>query len=184
MSAELRDKLDEALERIRQLEEDAKPSKLMHFFPQSWNLPFKEASILAMLVARSPLPLTRHSIMTVMWAESDLESDKIVDIYLSKIRTSLRRVGVNVQLRHHGAALGWSFAKQDADLLQAICDAEREGTAPLDCVRVAEVEQHGYAYVACCGSIQSHDQLEAVIADLRRAGERMWGRPQKKVRIA
>lgn len=185
MSADLRDRLDEALERIRQLEEELRPSKLMHFFPHSWALPMKEATLLAMIVARSPLPTTRASLFNLGWQDSELESDKIIDIYLSKIRTSLRRVGMPVVLRHHGAHLGWSFSKQDADLLRAICDAERNGAPPNGGgVTIAHLAEGAAGYLACSGSIMSVEQLELVIDELRRAASMAWPHPTEERRTA
>lgn len=181
MTAELRDKLDEALERIRQLEEDLKPSKLMHYFPLSWGLAFREASILAMLVARSPEPMTREMIFRRAWDErSEVLDDKIVDIYLSKIRVALKRNSLAVTIRHHGRQLGWSFSSDDAKLLRAICDAERSGWTSSAEMKIVDVIDGPAGYIACAGSIVSRKQVELTIEHLLNCADRLWPVEERK----
>lgn len=174
MSAELRDKLDEAQETIRLLTEQLVPQAFWMWMPREWKLTATEAKIVAMMVARAPALVKRESLHwhCVPSAQSDDPADiKIIDVMISKLRAKLDGTGIVIETLW---GQGYGISKRDANLVMLICDAEKTGDRVSPSVVVAVVSDADGPRLECMGSIRSRDHLEDVIKELRRACEEAW----------
>lgn len=81
-------------ERIRQLEEEIAPSTVS--VPLEWRLTASEARLFAHLTTRDVA--TKASIMTALYSDrpDDDPELKIVDVYVCKIRSKVKRFGVEI----------------------------------------------------------------------------------------
>ena len=190
MTAELRERIDELEETVRQLRDELVPQKFRLWFPREWKLTTKEALVLAFVMARSPEMAKRESVLTNCFGgvDDDPPDIKIVDVYIYKLRTKLKPLGIDIETVWGN---GYAMSRRDADLLRLICDAEKRGDRVDDFVRIARVHdlevEHDGCYLDCSGAVTSPEQLEMVITELRCAAERAWPeamRRQRERRVA
>lgn len=191
MTAELRDRIDELEETIRQLRDELVPQELWLWFPREWKLTPTESKVLAFVMARSPEMARRESLLTNCFSNgsSDDPPDiKIVDVVICKLRQKMAPLAIDIQTVRGN---GYEISKRDADILRLICDAEKRGDRVDDFVRIARVRdleaELGGCYLDCSGAVTSPEQLELVITELRCAAERAWPeamRRQRERRVA
>lgn len=190
MTAELRDRIDELEETVRQLRDELVPQDFSLWFPREWKMTTKEAAVLAFVMARSPEIAKRESILTNCFGgvADDSPDIKIVDVYIHKVRTKMKPLGIDIETLWGN---GYAMSKRDADFLRLICEAERRGDRVDDFVRIARVRdleaELGGCYLDCSGAVTSPEQLEQVITELRCAAERAWPeamRRQRERRVA
>ncbi len=174
MSADLRDRLDEAQETIRLLNEQLCPQALWMWMPPEWKLTAGEAKMVAMLAARAPALVTREALHwhCVPSAQSDDPADiKVIDVLISKTRSKLKDTGIVIDTLW---GQGYGLSRQDAELVMLICDAEKRGDRVTTATVVARVPHADGPWLECFGAITSRDHLEDVIKELRRACEEAW----------
>lgn len=191
MTAELRERIDELEETIRQLRDELVPQESWLWFPREWKMTPTQAKVLAFIMARSPGMAKREALLTNCFSViggDDLPEIKIVDVVICQLRKRMAPLAIDIRTVWGN---GYEISKRDAEFLRQICEAEMRGDRVDDFVRIARVHdlevEHDGCYLDCSGAVTSPEQLEMVITELRCAAERAWPeamRRQRERRVA
>lgn len=91
---DLRSQLDEALERIRQLEEELAGTK--ESWPLDWGFTNSEKIIMTTLM-RHDVATKENIYFTLYGHMADPPGSKVVDVFICKIRKRLSSIGIQIQ---------------------------------------------------------------------------------------
>ena len=178
MTVELRERIDELEETIRQLRDELVPQESWLWFPREWKMTPTQAKVLAFIMARSPGMAKREALLTNCFSViggDDLPEIKIVDVVICQLRKRMAPLAIDIRTVWGN---GYEISKRDAEFLRQICEAEKRGDRVDDFVRIARVHdlevEHDGCYLDCSGAVMSPEHLDQVIMELRCAAERAW----------
>lgn len=103
-------------------------------FPARWHLSPSQTILMRCLLRRRLM--TRDAAMALLYSgrAGDEPGDKIIDVFVARIRTAVRGDGIKI-LNQHGS--GYYLTDAMKARIRAVCDAENAGLAPPPAATVA-----------------------------------------------
>ena len=108
--AQLRDRIDELEEEVRQLRRQLLPVIAL---PTAWGLTRKEAQLLRALRAASPNIVGRERALLALYGFDDVPTDGVLNTFLSRLRRRLAESGVPVVIENRYGE-GWRLSPESA----------------------------------------------------------------------
>lgn len=118
-----RELLDHYRERIKQLEETL---GLQIEAPYAFGLSPTETKLLGLLRAHEVLRLNAVMVALYSCRPGDPPDEKIVSVYVCKLRKKLKPWGLNAQIKAVWG-VGWRLTPEGKAAIQGMVDAEKEG---------------------------------------------------------
>jgi len=117
-NADLKEKLDEAKELIRQLQDELRGHD--HRIPRAFKLTPREAAVLGCLM-QTPAALRREQIFYRIYMTDIEPGNKIVDVYIRHLRVKLRPWDIEIATEH---ARGWRLPQSSRQIIHELAEEE------------------------------------------------------------
>lgn len=175
---EIRELVETLQEENRQLREMLKPPTT---YPAEWRLSQQEVELLTILAARAPSAMSKSLIYDALFFDKDEPPQpKIVDVVVSKLRSKLKTLGVEIETIW---GFGYRMGIPARDRLRAaaatdeqpIISAERPAAAPTPEAKFTgeEIEEMHTIVMMKGGSIEASAKLDSETA-LEEFVRRLW----------